>query len=402
MLRTESWAWMPLALLFLVGGPSTSNGQQESVTDILNPIVEAVANPILEPVAALAPIPGALIGAASPFTSILNPLLQSALLQNNVTQFSSDIVTNLSALVALLANAALPVPPYLRPDLEAEKLGFAGENYNVTTSDGYVLGVFRVRSRTCASYRAVVVLPPGILSNAATFIYIKENSLVYRLARRCFDVWLITFRGYLFGRENLLLSDTSSEFWDFYAYHWGSIDLPAQLKFVSEKTNSTRLRYMGMDQAGTALLFMNHVHGQRYQRLLASTYLLAPIGYLGRLSSTAFATLALLRDVLTAAGALTLHNEFALMNPVVHSVFYNLCGRISPITCYYLFQLLGGQTRELNYDVLDTWNALAPSARSSYEVLPNYNGVSPFVPVNSEGIYGPMIRRLEADLTGIP
>lgn len=60
---------------------------------------------------------------------------------------------------------------------EAEKFGFVGEAYNVTTSDGYILGVFRVRSAQCSSYRAVVVMPPGILSNAATFIYVKENSL---------------------------------------------------------------------------------------------------------------------------------------------------------------------------------------------------------------------------------
>lgn len=59
------------------------------------------------------------------------------------------------------------------------------------------------------------------------------------------------------------------------------------------------MRYMGVDQAGTALLFMNHVHGERYQRLLASTYLLAPIGYLGRLKSAPFDTLAVLRDALT-------------------------------------------------------------------------------------------------------
>lgn len=62
-------------------------------------------------------------------------------------------------------------------DEEAEKLGFVGEAYNVTTADGYILGVFRVRSGECGSYRGVVVMPPGILSNAATFIYIKEKSL---------------------------------------------------------------------------------------------------------------------------------------------------------------------------------------------------------------------------------
>ncbi|XP_034231497.1 lipase member K-like [Thrips palmi] len=452
-----------------------------SVTTVVNPLggildpVVSVLNPVVEGVAGLVPIPGALLGAVAPYTALLNPLLQSALLQNNITQFSSDIVTNLSAIVALLANAVLPVPPYLRPDQEAPKFGFVGEAYNVTTSDGYILGVFRVRNGTCASYRSVVIVGPGVLSNAASFIYIKENSLVYRLARECNDVWLFTFRGSLFGRGHTLLSDTSSAFWDFYQYHWGVYDLPAQIEFVYRKTNNTRMRYFGVDRAGTALLFMNHVYGQRYQRFLAATYLIGPIGYLGRLSSLIFDVLAVLRDGLTAAGALVLHNEVAFMNPTIHSVLYNLCGRISPITCYYIFQIQAGNSREINYpffpyafanlldsisvtslnyylqqtgkikymayfdygpaenlrrynrttpesvniaattvpcnfytpgrgtvpvpeDVLDTWLALAPSARASYQVLEKYNNVSPFVPVDSEGLYGPMVRQLNADL----
>ncbi|XP_034231031.1 gastric triacylglycerol lipase-like isoform X2 [Thrips palmi] len=487
MLFFKLWALMPLALLIVIGGPPHANGEPQlgsavsPLASIVNPVrgildpVVGVLSPVVEVVTGLAPIPGALLGAVAPHTDVLNPLLQSALLQNNITQFSSDIVTSLTAVVGLVANALLPVPPYLRPDQEAPKFGFVGEAYNVTTSDGYILGVFRVRSGTCRSYRSVVIIPPGVLSNAASFIFLKENSLVYRLARECNDVWLLTFRGYIFGRGHTRLSDTSSEFWDYYQYHWGVYDLPAQIEFVYRKTNSTRMRYFGVDQSGTALLFMNHVHGQRYQRFLAATYLFAPIGYLGRLKSVVFATLAVLRDGLTAAGALVLHNEVAFMNPTIHSVLYNLCGRISPITCYYIFQILAGNSREINYplfpymfanlldsisvttinyylqqvgkinymayfdygpaenlrrynrttpenvniaattvpcnfyalgsdsvtvpeDVLATYRALAPSARASFQVLDKYSGVSGLFAVDTEGIYGPAIRRLNADL----
>ncbi|KAK3910215.1 Lipase member M, partial [Frankliniella fusca] len=268
------------------------------IGEVVNPVVEQL-KPVVEVVAGLAPIPGKLLGTISPHTSKLNGLLQSGLLQNSLSQFTSDIVTSLTSVVAEIANALLPVPKYLRPDKEAPKFGFVGEAYNVTTSDGYILGVFRVRNGTCGSYRAVVAIPPGILSNAASFIYIKENSLVYRLARRCFDVWLLTFRGYLFGRGHTHLSDTSSKFWDFYAYHWGAIDLPAQLEFVSNKTGSTGIRYVGSDQAATAMFFMNHVHGERYQKMMDSTFIMAPIGYLAHLRSLVFDMLAVGRDALT-------------------------------------------------------------------------------------------------------
>ncbi|XP_034253473.1 lipase member K-like [Thrips palmi] len=477
MATVKTWAMIPLALLLVVWTLPTAVSQSQAGP--FDPLIEGLVGPVAEGAAGLLPIPFALIAKVSPYTSTLNPLLQSALLQNNFTQFSSDIVTNLSALFGVLAEAKLPVPPFLRPNIEAEKMGFVGEAYNVTTADGYILGVFRIRSGQCSSYRAVVVIPPGLLSNAATFIYVKENSLAYRLARRCFDVWLFTFRGYLFGRGHTHLRDTSSEFWDFYPYHWGAFDLPAQLEFVSNKTGSTRMRLMGVDQTATALLFMNHVHGQRYQRLLASCYIYAPFGYLGRLRSPLFTAMALGRDFLTAAGAVALHNELAFMNPVVHPVIYNLCGRISPITCDYLLQLLAGKTDQLDSavfpyafanlidsisiramtyylqqvgkikymaffdygfienmkrynrstpenvnleattvpcsfyalgqatdsvqeDNLDTWHALAKSAQSTFEVLAKYNGIGPFVPVDTESIYGPAIRQLETDLTRLP
>ncbi|KAJ1526572.1 hypothetical protein ONE63_008159 [Megalurothrips usitatus] len=163
----------PLFMLLLGAAPPCAVADP----DVITPAVQEVLDPVVEEVAGLAPIPGALIGALAPLTSELEPLLQSALLQNNLTQFSSDVVTKLSAVVAALANAALPVAPFLSPDKEAEKRGFLGEAYNVTTSDGYILGVFRIRSGQCSSYRAAVVLPPAILSNAATFIFIKDPSL---------------------------------------------------------------------------------------------------------------------------------------------------------------------------------------------------------------------------------
>ncbi|XP_026287300.1 gastric triacylglycerol lipase-like isoform X1 [Frankliniella occidentalis] len=464
-MRTATFALLHLLLVLGPSRPSAAHPQS---------IPELLLSPLLDPVENLLPGLGSIVASLSPYFSVLNPILQSSL-QNNLTQFSSDVVTSLTSVVGALANVSLPVPPIIRPDREAPKFGFTSEAYNVTTSDGYILEFFRLRSGNCTAYRAVVVLPPGILSNAASFILLKENSLAYRLARRCYDVWLLTFRGYLFGRRHTTLSDTSAQFWDFYPYHWGAYDLPAQLEFVSNKTGSIRLRLIGVDQAGTALLFMNHVHRQKFQGLLAGCYIMGPIGYFGRLRSLAFATLALLRDVIKAVGAITLHNELAFMNPAVHSVVYNLCGRISPLTCFYLFQLLAGNTNEINYrlfpymfanildstsidtlvyynqqvgrvkymafldygttenlrrynqstpvnvdltattvpcsfyalkqgtvvvteDVRDTFRALAKTAQSHYEELANYSNVGPLFAVNTDGIYGRIISRLEIDL----
>ncbi|KAK3914102.1 Lipase 1 [Frankliniella fusca] len=460
----SKWTLVHLLLGLSISAPSA--GQS-----LLQPLLAPVMDEVLD----LPAIAGSVLGGAAPLVGELNPLLQTALLQNNLTQLSSDIFTKLTGLAGVLLKPVLPVPPILRPDTEAPKFGFNGEAHEVTTSDGYILTFFRVRNTSCSEYLAVVVLPPGILSNAASFIFLKENSLVYKLARQCYDVWLLTFRGYLFGRNHTTLSVNSAQFWDFYPYHWGAYDLPVQLEYVVNKTGSTKLRLMGVDQGGTAFFFMNHVHGPRYQRYVAGCYFWGPIGYLGHLSSLAFAAAALLRDVLTAVGATVLHNELVLFNPAVHSVVYNLCGRVSPLTCFYLFQILSGKSDEINYklfpymfanlldstsiytviyylqqvgrfkymayldygkienlkrynqstpvlvnlkattalcafyplgrgtvvvtqDVLDTFRALSPSAQHVFKVLEKYNNVSPLFAIDTEGIYGPPMTQMLADI----
>ncbi|KAJ1531383.1 hypothetical protein ONE63_000064 [Megalurothrips usitatus] len=321
---------------------ATAQGRQ-----LLEPLLEPL-EPGVQAAAEFLTVPGKLLGAITPYTSPLNNALRKALAQNAATQFTSDIVSGLSDVFRALQNVTLPMPPPIRPDTEAPQFGFLAEGHDVTTSDGYILSLFRVRSAQCDAYRAVVVIPPAFFVNAASFMFLKNESLVHRLVRRCFDVWLTSCRGDLFGRRHVTLSDTDQKFWDFTPAEWGVYDLPVQLEFVSKATGSTRLRLVGLDTAGTALFFMNHAHGQRYQRLLASCYLFGPFGYLSHLDATLYLLLAKRRDLLTAIGAFALHDELAFMNPVVHATLYNLCGRFSPLTCKYLILLLEGQSDEVD------------------------------------------------------
>ena len=43
-----------------------------------------------------------------------------------------------------------------------------------------------------------------------------------------------------------------------------------------------------------------------------------------------------------ASGDLLLYGALDFWNPAIHSALYSLCGRVSPLTCNYLFQLLAG------------------------------------------------------------
>ena len=81
-----------------------------------------------------------------------------------------------------------------------------------------------------------------------------------------------------------------------------SLDLATQLDFVSRHSNCSALRPVGIDHGGTAFFMMNAFQHPRYQAMVASCYFYAPIGFLGRLRSLPFATLADLRDVLLVRG----------------------------------------------------------------------------------------------------
>lgn len=104
--------------------------------------------------------------------------------------------------------------------------GYATEEHNVVTPDGYILKVFRIRgspSSPPAEGKPVVFIQHGLLCSSADWLVMgKDRAIPYLLADEGYDIWLGNARGNKFSRKHQYLSPSGREFWDFSWHQIGS------------------------------------------------------------------------------------------------------------------------------------------------------------------------------------
>lgn len=138
--------------------------------------------------------------------------------------------------------------------------GFLCDEHHVTTADGYVLGMFRVRSRQVAAMRKgkapAVLLQHGYTASSDCFIVNEEKSPAFALANAGFDVWLGNNRGNKYSRKNVHFhADLQSEnFFDYSFEDLAKFDVPALLDYVIHATGRPKVSFVGHSQ-GTAQMF---------------------------------------------------------------------------------------------------------------------------------------------------
>lgn len=64
--------------------------------------------------------------------------------------------------------------------------------------------------------------------------------------------------------------------------------------------------------------------------------------------------------MLQAAGPVLLHDEVQFSSAAIRSLLYNMCARISPTTCNYLYQLFGGPADSNTVSGSDTGTGPGP------------------------------------------
>eukprot|EP00743_Colponemidia_sp_Colp-15_P006664 GILK01007184.1.p1 GENE.GILK01007184.1~~GILK01007184.1.p1 ORF type:complete len:463 (-),score=53.58 GILK01007184.1:202-1590(-) len=138
--------------------------------------------------------------------------------------------------------------------------GFTPESHQVTTSDGYILTVFRIPPKPHHSLRGyvargVVLLQHGLVDSAYTWVMNNATGcLPYMLANAGYDVWLGNIRGNQYGRGHTSLKDTDTEFWDFTFVEHAYKDLPAIIDYALQVSKAKTLTMVGHSQGSAMAL----------------------------------------------------------------------------------------------------------------------------------------------------
>jgi len=118
--------------------------------------------------------------------------------------------------------------------------GFSLEEYSVTTSDGYILTLYRIPgalNEVSDTTKPVVLLQHGLEADSIQWV-INSPSLAsaFNLASDGYDVWMGNNRGCQYSVKHVSLNTSSKAFWDFDFEDMGLKDVPAEIDFILNMT----------------------------------------------------------------------------------------------------------------------------------------------------------------------
>lgn len=161
--------------------------------------------------------------------------------------------------------------------------GYKVEPHNVETMDGYILKHFRVLPlhRDPIKRIKVALLLHGFMGSSDDwFIQGSKKALPYILVDIGYDVWLINFRGNRYSQVHSIKQINLEDFWDFSFHEMGIYDLPALIDHIIAKiSGELEIHIIGYSMGTTAALAMLSTQA-RYNGLLNSSVLLAPLAYM--------------------------------------------------------------------------------------------------------------------------
>lgn len=144
----------------------------------------------------------------------------------------------------------------------ANENGFDHDEYTVTTSDGYILTLYRIpgflNETKPYAKKPVVLLQHGLDGDATHWaINSADKAPAFNLVSEGFDVWLGNNRGcrYSVSHTTLDAEKNKPQFWDFDFEDMGLKDVPAEIDFILESTGQEKLSYVGHSE-GTTQMFV--------------------------------------------------------------------------------------------------------------------------------------------------
>ena len=264
--------------------------------------------------------------------------------------------------------------------------GFAFQEHNVTTADGFILTHYRIVNPCLAAARRPVILQHGLLSTGHDFVSnapggdlgpcssadnvtVTDTDIVgpnmgFELAKRGHDVWLTNSRGNAYSRAHSFLDpDFGSGFWHWSWDQMAAHDLPATIDYVLRVTRRRTLAYVGHSQ-GTVTMFALLASQPRFNQLVKPFVALAPIAGLAHVATPLrhLARVPFLDAILRRLG----DGEFAASGALARTVAARLCGgRATRAVCANLMFLANGYSEaQLNASRVAVYAAHYPAGTS--------------------------------------
>lgn len=219
-------------------------------------------------------------------------------------------------------------------EARCEEYGYPLEQHNVTTSDGYILGLFRIPfglNQTFDPDRPVVIWHPAYLDSAdSVVIRGPEWSPAFYLANEGYDVWIANPRGNKYSQGHETLDRSQEQYWNF-TFTSAMNDSMAILDYVLEETDSETVGYVTHSLSSTGMLSAMALNNDYYRTKISIMFMLAPIATLQNTQSVVNQVLARIKVLLPLArqfGVYSFGGTGYTSNPTV----YALC-RAIPAIC---------------------------------------------------------------------
>jgi pimeloyl-ACP methyl ester carboxylesterase len=264
--------------------------------------------------------------------------------------------------------------------------GYTWEEHKVITSDGYILGVYRIpRGRNVPPSTQPgrpVLLQHGLLDSGTSWVMnFPDQSLGFILADAGYDVWIGNMRGSRYSRTHVKYNpDHDEAYWDFSYDEMASIDLPTMIYYILNVTQQEKIGYVGHSQ-GTMIGFANF--GQPdgvLQNNVSFWAALAPVMHIGHIQSPMryLSTATIQKDIELYWHLLFGRNEFLPSDYITEWLGIHACGKviIDELACKNVFLILfGPEKKNLNDTRMPVYVSHVPDGTSVKNMIHFAQGV---------------------------